>query len=276
MITLPPLTYGAPPLGPICIGLGDDGQPAWLPVDEAAWSVGGMSRAGKSNLLAGVIRQFAVRRNTAIVLGDPKLLEFAGWRDRASSVAIGAAQCRDQARWIAAEVDRRYQAVLASAAGRVVRRVEVSDGTPHIVWILDECADVFEGREGAQIATTIAGIARKCLAAKITPILCTQRSDAEAIPTKIRANLLNRIGFACSDELHARLTFGQSGVPAHLIPVGAKGVGYYIPDGDRAPRAFRAQLVTDEQIEEAAARTAGLRVDLSRLGLARETSLTTT
>lgn len=264
---MPPLRYAGPPLGPACVGVTEMAELAWLPVDEASWSVNGLTRSGKSVFLAGLIRQLAPREHTALVLADPKMVEFVGWHDRASSLALGVEAVRDQCRWVIGEVKRRYTAICDVHTWRVQRKVQVGPTMPHIVWIVDECAEVFKGKEGAALVDAFHSVMTLCLATRITPILATQRPDTDSIPNKIRSATTIRVGFATADELHSRMAFGIGGVAAHEIPQAHKGVGYFIADGDRRAMKFRSANVTDAEIEHAAALTAGLRVPLDDVGL---------
>lgn len=224
----------------------------------------GATGAGKSNVLGVILAQMCSVPDAALLLADPKRVEFGAFRDRATAVAMGVQETGKL-------LDRAY--------GVMMSRYERMESTGDKVWpggwcwfVCDELAAVTAPNDADEDAlpgqrndrtrrvgklTDILGMGR---AAKVGALLATQRPSTKVIPGDIRDNCRVRIALGMESDDGAKMVLGDAykQCPAHLIPESLPGVGW--ARVDRAGRLFRAWQITDDQIARTVAATRHLRV----------------
>lgn len=210
----PELVVGSPPGGPIMLGVDEVLEVRSADILHQHYSVGGLTGFGKSEWLRFLIRQLAVRRDTALLLGDGKMDEFPAWKPRASCLALGPAACRQMIEWLVDETVRRYAALVDLEEWKP-RSFRVGVDGPHIVAVLDEVHTLFKGRQADAFIAKFHDVLTMARAVAITVVLSTQRPSAGTIPTDIRDNTTISVGFRTRNHIHTEMLFGDASVPAH-------------------------------------------------------------
>jgi DNA segregation ATPase FtsK/SpoIIIE-like protein len=212
--TFPELVVDSPPGGPIMLGVDEVLEVRWANILNEHYTVGGLTGAGKSEWLRFLIKQLAVRTDTALLLGDGKMDEFPAWKPRASCLALGPAACRQMIEWVAEETVRRYSA-LVDLKDWKPRSFRVGVDGPHIVVILDEVHTLFKAKGAEAFKEKFHDVMTMARAAAITVVLSTQRPSAGTIPPDIRDNTTISVGFRTRNHIHTEMLFGDASVPAH-------------------------------------------------------------
>ena len=255
-IVQPPTSWPTDPNAPLLLGRRATGTDLYLPVaDEFALLVGGLRGSGKSSLYAWLLAQLASRRHTALVLLDPKRMEFGVWADRASSIALGEEAVLVLLNKVYEEYVSRTRH-LQRASG-YTRKGVVGPGWPRIVIIVDEAA-VLDPKAHKRLSE-IVNVGR---AVNICVSFAAQRPGADTVPTKLRDAMDMSIAFRTKNQISTEFILGDQKIPAHKIPMHLRGVAYADVAGEPAPVRFRVPYLTDGQIVAIAERTAHLRVDL--------------
>lgn len=210
----PDLELDAPAGGRIMLGVDELLDVRYADILNQHYSVGGLTGAGKSEWLRFVIKQLAVRRDTALLLGDGKMDEFPAWKPRASCLALGPAACREMVEWVADETVRRYSA-LVDLEHWNPRTFRVGVDGPHLVVVLDEVHTLFKGKAAGAFVEKFHDVLTMARAVGVTVILATQRPSAGTIPPDIRDNTTISVGFRTRNHIHTEMLFGDAQVPAH-------------------------------------------------------------
>lgn len=208
-------------------GVDDFGMPVNLRLHSSSGiGVFGMPRFGKTSFILGLITYFAPSDSVAFLIADGKSTggcdaDYMDVAPRAHSVIGNDPLVFNQwAKQI--EMVRRMRAATMRQA-RGVRNFWDAGPSPEwplIMPIIDECHNFFDiipaggnpdmtFRNGiaAENAHLVANIVRMGPSAGILPVLTTQKSTSDGIPTMIRDNLHSKICYAvATDEaVHAAL-----------------------------------------------------------------------
>jgi DNA segregation ATPase FtsK/SpoIIIE-like protein len=244
-VTFTELRLDQPPGAPIEAGVDEVGHVHRVAVTNEHYVVGGLTGAGKSEWLRFLIKQLAVRRDTALLLGDGKMDEFPAWKPRASCLALGPGPCREMVEWLEEETVRRYTAMVDLDEWKP-RSFKVGVDGPQIVCVLDEVHTLFKGKGAPAFIEKFHDVLTMARAVAITVVLSTQRPSAGVIPPDIRDNTTATIGFRTRNHIHTEMLFGDASVPAHRdlkLPgqmyaqyTGAPVPGYVRLRGPRDPK----------------------------------------
>lgn len=286
-IVRPPDSWPTDVDAPVSLGRDIDGGELTVDIDaEFSMLVGGLKGQGKSSFIAAILDQLARRTDTAIVLTDPKRMEFAQWVDRASMVGLGRLGTDLAIRFAYCEYLHRTT-VLAAAAG-YVRKNRTGVDFPRLVLVSDEMAEMSstkpKGEERDDIKYTLETyfgdlsespeawsescqevyrmIITLTRATGFTTVGATQRPSTTVLPANIRDNHDLAVGFAMRDRTTTGMVFGETAPPCWLIPPKHRGVGYALTQESRTAVKFRSPLIDDARIAETVKATRGLRVDL--------------
>jgi DNA segregation ATPase FtsK/SpoIIIE-like protein len=221
--------------------------------------VGGATGAGKSRFLRVLFAELAPRPNLALLLQDPKRVEFGPMAPRATTVAKHRDSAVEFLERLCQLMDDRYERMEHQG----VSQLEPSAEHPYVVAIFDEYAALGRGpsRDVNARHDKTEELIQMGRAAGIGLVLCTQKPDAGAVPTTIRDNLRVRIAFGCEGWQQSNMILGDgSGWNAERIPENRPGWAY--SKVDRQVTHIRSYDMGDEQVRAIAAATAHLRVDL--------------
>jgi DNA segregation ATPase FtsK/SpoIIIE-like protein len=277
---LPPLKLGGGQDDRVLLGVDSRERPFSLPISDPkagalCWLIAGAPGAGKSNTLSVVIRDVARRPNHALVLADPKMVEFGPWAKRASCIALGTTDREGEVNYqlqllelLEDELHRRYRKMEAGEGYSRKWRVGI-DG-PRLVVVFDELAAITTGLKGTLRDVIIGRMGRLMTmgrAAEIVVIVCTQQPDAQVIPTRLRNACQIRIAHMTMSGDQTEMILNTSrpaGVPIlpHQLPPSARGVGYALTDTSPQVEMFKAARLEDDEIVACGEVTAPLCVTL--------------
>ncbi len=237
------LTIGDPGLvgAPVQIAVAEragEMVPVHMKLLDGQAIIGGLTGAGKSNAARQIIRELAARPHTALFLCDPKMNEFGPGQPRASCLALGAKATRRVIEWGVAEAERRYEQIV-DVVNWEDTELAPSAEMPHLVFMVDEVAELFKGATQAWRDRFHTGMTLG-RAALVSFVLATQRPSAGVIPTDIRDATTVTLGFRTRDSTHTDMLFGDGKVPCHRIKEHERGVGYILAEGWAEPVRCRA------------------------------------
>ncbi len=219
--------------------------------------VAGATGSGKSVCLNSIITSFMYKaspEDLRMILIDPKLVEFAPYRDMPhlliKNIINDSTQAINAFKWARDEMDRRY-AVFAQYGVRnlsdynecpaVVSGAEVK--LPRIVIIVDELAELMIAKNAKELEQHIMSMAQKARAAGMHLILATQRPSVDVLTGTIKANFTSRIAFAVKSQADSRTILDFAGAETLL----GKGDMLYAPLGQKEQRVQGA-LITDAEV----------------------------
>ena len=218
--TIAVLPEKTPQLDSFPAGVDDFGDLVDLRVrNGSGFGVFGLPRYGKTSLILGLITYFAPNPSIVFLIADGKSTtghegDYLDVAPRALSVIGNDLQTFNT--WIKQiELIRRMRAATMRQA-RGVRNFWDAGPTPEwplIMPIIDECHNFFDiipsagnpemqyrNSIAADNAHVVADITRMGAGVGIIPVLSTQKSTGDGIPTMIRDNLHSRICFAVSTD----------------------------------------------------------------------------
>ena len=177
-------------------------------------------------------------------------------------------------RWAVAEMERRYQLMVAFKVrkmdefNKVIREAEargehITDPTvdpalyiglanqppvlktlPYIVIVIDELADLMMVA-GKNVEQLIARIAQKARAAGIHLILATQRPSVDVITGLIKSNIPTRIAFQVSSKIDSRTILNGQGAETLL----GNGDMLFLSPGVGGARRVHGAYIDDQEVD---------------------------
>lgn len=224
------------------------------------WLMGGSTGSGKSRSLRVLLAQVAARPDVALLLQDPKRVEFAIAAPRATTVAKGTASAILMLERLVSEMERRYR--LMEDQG--VSTLEPGPDAPYLLAVFDEFAALSRNGTSREVSARhdkveeLAQMGRACC---IGLVICTQRPSADAVPMSVRDQMRVRVAFGCESWQQSNMILGDgTGKRADNIPPSKPGWAYV--KVDRAVERIRSYDVADARMAEIAQEHAALRVDL--------------
>ncbi|AGG06079.1 MULTISPECIES: DNA translocase FtsK [Dehalococcoides] len=215
--------------------------------------IAGATGSGKTVCLNSIICCMLLNNTPAsvkFIMIDPKRVEltpFNGLPHLATPVIVDVEKALSALRWLAAEMDRRYQ-TLAAAGSRNIEgynKTRVgSDRMAFIVLIIDELADLMMAGfdEVEHILCRLAQMAR---AVGIHLVVATQRPSVDVITGLIKANFPTRISFAVTSQVDSRTILDMVGAEKLL----GRGDMLYMPTEAAKPKRLQGCYVSDAESE---------------------------
>ncbi len=217
--------------------------------------IAGATNSGKSVCINALIACL-ICRNTPdslrLIMVDPKRVELSNYNGiphLITPVVVEAGRVVGVLKWLAAEMDRRYQ--LFSDVG--ARNLEAynkkmaakgSPQLPNIVMFIDELADLMmvSPDEVERFVVRIAQLAR---ATGIHLVIATQRPSVDVVTGLIKANFPARLSFLVSSQVDSRVIIDSPGAEKLL----GSGDGLYMaPDSPKLAR-IQGCFVSDGELE---------------------------
>jgi hypothetical protein len=228
--------------------------PLWLSVLEMdAVLVGGSRRMGKTRFLHGLIQALLHGGQAHLILWDGKEnVEFGRYTGQPHVRAIS--ELGEALQELIQEITRRVglfrQAGVSSLPEYNARQAEP---LPPLVLVIDEAAFIPEADQAALINLVARGGAFG-----LHPIIATQKPDAQAVQTLVKANLSTRIALPVPTHWDSQVILGRPGaekltkVKGRLLLtwnarlVEAQSFIIYTPEAPAAPLPARSLLTVEE------------------------------
>ncbi len=217
--TMPPPAFEEMDDEKISLGVFENALTVWF--EWVNTLVAGLTRAGKSALVNTLIRAFAKIPHVALVGVDlkPGAPELGPWREVFAALADTPGTTHALLDQILIGLQRRGDLMLQ----RGWRTWRVSVKEPFLVLIIDEIQ-----RLDKKARDKVADIAAIIGAYGGIVIIATQYPVKENLPSKIKQNLSQRIGFRTADATADRVIFGDSATrtgwkPSELCPEDRRG-----------------------------------------------------
>lgn len=213
--------------------------------------VAGTTGSGKSVFLNGLITSLLMRNtpdDLQLFLIDPKMVEFKRFSklhyvkyvtDTQKAIGLLSKLCK--------EMDRRY-AVMANAGCRNIddfNKYNPQERLPKLVLVIDEMADMMEGKSGKMVESNIVRLAQKARACGIHMVLATQRPTVKVISGQIKANIPCRVCLSVmsrTDSMVVLDTIGAENLQGHGDMLYLNGMD------NKAPQRLQGGLITDTEI----------------------------
>jgi DNA segregation ATPase FtsK/SpoIIIE, S-DNA-T family len=184
------------------------------------------------------------------VLIDPKRVELTSFDSiphLASPVIVEAEKAVEALRWLAQEMDRRYQKLQAAAARSIDGFNKTRQGDqkmPYMVLVIDELADLMM-QSGDEVERILCRLAQLARAVGIHLVVATQRPSVDVITGLIKANFPTRISFAVSSQVDSRTILDGAGAEKLL----GKGDMLFMPQEASKPKRLQGCFVSDAEID---------------------------
>jgi S-DNA-T family DNA segregation ATPase FtsK/SpoIIIE len=245
-------------VGPVAIGMQEDGRPYRLRVHGTHVLIAGATGAGKGSFLWGTIRGLlpAVQAGLVVLWGlDPKLMELSYGRhlfgDRYAADPAACADLLERAVEIMQERAGRY-------AGRRRNHVATVDDPFHLV-IVDEVAflTAYQSDKGLRqrISAALATLTTQGRAVGVGVMAALQDPRKEVL--NIRNLFPDKIALRLDEPEQVDMVLGDGardrGALADEIaqePSQGAGIGFVRLEGSPEPVRVRAAYVSDEDIRE--------------------------
>lgn len=162
--------------------------------------IAGTTGSGKSVLLRGIIKH--IPRNAAIVLIDPKIIEFREYRYNNNVVGY-ADNIADTVKLLVNSINimnERYKRM----SGRICTE------TP-IYIIIDELADLIISGRGKEIKTLLQKLLQLARGCNIKLIMASQCPSKKILTAEILLNCTCRVGLHCMTAIESRQIIGVKG-----------------------------------------------------------------
>ena len=208
---------------PLAIALGQrvDGSPVAADLIRMPHLlIAGTTGSGKSVCVNAIINSILLHnapQQVRFLMVDPKRVELANYNGLPhliSPVVVDMERTVAMLKWVAAEMDQRYQRFSQSGARNIVDYNEQlpigSDPLPYIIVVIDELADLMMTAPDIteRLVTRIAALAR---ATGIHLVIATQRPSVDVVTGLIKANFPARIAFAVAGGVDSRVILDQPG-----------------------------------------------------------------
>lgn len=197
---------------PVFLGCSTDGQNICMDIAENPHMlVGGATGSGKSTLLHTIIANALIKPNTLIQIIDTKAVEYNAYRKYDNvHIANDYDTALGMLDWAYNIMQLRYRAMNGGL---------VSFGTedsPHILFVIDEFADLVAGDKKGVLVERLCQVVQKCRAAGIYFIVATQRPSVRVIPGVVKANLPARLACKVASGVDSRVILDREGAQGLL------------------------------------------------------------
>lgn len=225
------------------IGMGENKRAIWKSLAQMqGMLIAGTTGAGKSNVLNVLIctlLRYNSKRRLRLLLVDLKGgVEFSYYTGIPHLLPIPLPTVQEPQRvaaiverrqdvvpafeWIVQEGERRLGMLKADHSKHIgeYNYHHRNDPMPHIVFVVDEWADVkLEPKLGKEAEELLINIASRFRAVGIHPIVCTQTPNKDVISIRVKNVLPARLAFACP-SIHSSMLIIGNGRAAGLEPQG--------------------------------------------------------
>ena len=164
--------------------------------------IAGATGSGKSTLLHVIIANLIAEATSEVILIDPKYSEFSCYKNiHDFKVYHSYAETICVLQYLHSVMEYRYSSM----------RVGNRNKFKNIVFIIDECADLFMQDSDRSLYKELCTLAQKCRAANIYIIMSTQRPAANIIDGNIKANFSARLSCKVASKVDSKVILDTYG-----------------------------------------------------------------
>jgi S-DNA-T family DNA segregation ATPase FtsK/SpoIIIE len=192
-------------------------------------------------------------QNTAetlrIIMVDPKRVEltlYNGIPHLLTPVITNTNKTINALKWTVGEMERRFE-VLSQNKSRDITSYNTKhpdDKIPHIVFVVDELADLMATAAG-EVETYIIRLAQMARAVGIHLVLATQRPSVDVITGLMKANIPGRIAFSLPSLIDSRTILDTSGAEKLL----GRGDMLYLCSELSKPVRIQGSFITEDEMK---------------------------
>ncbi len=254
---------------PLYVALGRDisGAPRYSNIAKAPHMlIAGATGSGKSVTIHAIITSLLYRNppeQMRFVMIDPKRVELTLYNKiphLLTPVITEPKKAIAALRWLAKEMDRRYDILEAEAVRDIqsyhknILNKPIKKGDegqdevermPYIVVIIDELADIMTSYP-RELEAAIVRLAQMSRAVGIHLILSTQRPSVEVITGLIKANIPSRIALQVASQIDSRTILDSAGAEKLL----GAGDMLYISGEMSKPARIQSAYITEEEVKK--------------------------
>jgi len=214
--------------------------------------IAGSTNSGKTvcvnTILMGLLYQ-----NTAetlrIIMVDPKRVEltkYNGIPHLLAPVITNTSKTINALKWTIGEMERRFELFSQNGSVNIASYNSkcVNDKVPHIVFVVDELADLMATAAG-EVEAGIIRLAQMARAVGIHLILATQRPSVDVITGLMKANLPSRIAFRLPSLTDSRTILDCPGAEKLL----GNGDMLYLGAGLSKPVRIQGAFLTENELK---------------------------
>jgi len=250
---------------PLFVALGRDisGAPRYANVAKAPHMlIAGATGSGKSVAIHAIINSLLYRNppeQLRFIMIDPKRVELPLYNHiphLLTPVITEPKKAIATLRWLAKEMDRRYDILEAEAVRDVqsyhknilAKTSEEIEQMPYIVVIIDEIADIMISYP-RELEAAVVRLAQMSRAVGIHLILSTQRPSVEIITGLIKANISSRIAMQVASQIDSRTILDMAGAEKLL----GAGDMLYISGEMSKPVRLQSAFVSEDELKKVVA-----------------------
>ncbi len=250
---------------PLFVALGRDitGAPRYANVAKAPHMlIAGATGSGKSVAIHAIINSLLYRNppeQLRFIMIDPKRVELTLYNripHLLTPVITEPKKVIAALRWLAKEMDRRYDILEAEAVRDIqsyhknilTRADDETDRMPYIVVIIDELADIMTSYP-RELEAAVVRLAQMSRAVGIHLILSTQRPSVEVITGLIKANIPSRIALQVASQIDSRTILDTAGAEKLL----GAGDMLYISGEMSKPVRLQSAYIMEEELKKVVA-----------------------
>ncbi|MFH1946663.1 MAG: DNA translocase FtsK 4TM domain-containing protein [Candidatus Magasanikbacteria bacterium] len=214
--------------------------------------VAGATGSGKTVCINTIIMSL-LYQNTAetlrIIMVDPKRVEltlYNGIPHLLTPVITNVQKTVNALKWTTGEMDRRFE-LLASSGSRDIASYNAKypkDKIPHLVFIIDELADLMASAAG-EVEAGIIRLAQMARAVGIHLIVATQRPSVDIITGLMKANIPARIAFSVASVIDSRTILDCPGADKLI----GRGDMLYLTADLSKPKRIQGAYITEEEVK---------------------------
>ena len=229
----------------ILIGIDESGRKVSMKLRAGGVVVAGLPGSGKSNLVHLLVARLVGIVGAKVYLIDPKLVELAGWKVRATRFGTSQEDAINILGEVVVAMEERYQKL--ERLGE--RKVEI-DMAPMLV-VIEEITTLLDGQRAKVIEELLRRVMMMGRAAGVLVVLVAQRPGVDIIPASLRDLAETRIAFRTSTPDMSDIILGRGsasrGFDASKISSDTRGVGY-LSSGDGEVTLMRCYYVDDKTL----------------------------